>query len=102
MGYSYGDKATSATGIWLWLQGVSNQKRKDYQGLNYLPKQLDINQKDKWYKDLLHSFCTKVLEMQISRKDLNKKFRLVYKLECLVQDNFHKFTKFVKDNYEPN
>ena len=96
MGLSYGDVRTAGNGIWLWLQGVRNH-RKGLQGPNYIPRQLDINQKDKFVRELVIAFLASK-GVVVNKKQMYNNGRKYY---ALVQKQFHQFVIYVKENYEP-
>ncbi len=93
----YGHKSTSYSGIYQWLQGHRNKRQSwdEINRLDIIPKELDINQKEKWVKNLIIEFLNSV------DKPVTKKTFSFNKHPYLVQVRFEKFTKYVYAKYLP-
>jgi len=94
MGYNYGDKRTAGNGIWLWLQGHRNFS--DEQKPNYIPKNLDINQKSNWVRDTILTF----LQIPIDKKSKRDYHFKSSQYDQKIQKRFKEYCEFIKLNYE--
>jgi uncharacterized protein YfaT (DUF1175 family) len=97
---NYRDVRTVHTGIWLWMSGFSN--RKEEKQINYIPKKLDINQKENFVRDAILGFVKGQGIIDEVTKEVKKKYHFnTIKYSKIVQDKFPQFVEYIRNNYEP-